>query len=359
MKTNYQEIIKIISDLDIKNYHQNRNYADGSITKISPYISRGIISTKFVLESLKERTDNLTLIGKFLQELAWRDYWQIVWQKKNINVDLKHVQKNVVNFGVPENILNRSTGINVIDKALDDLFSFGYIHNHLRMYIASIVCNIGKCHWHIPAKWFYYHLIDGDWGSNALSWQWVCGTNSSKKYIANQENINKFFYDKQKNTFLDKSYNYLSNCKIPNILENVKTPNLKTEIPHVNCKPIDKKKPILIYNYYNIDPLWRKNLNANRVLLLEPSIFEEYPISDKVFKKFLKLSKNIPGLKIIKSEFGSFAKDYSDSKIYYKEHPFNTHYKGICDQRDWMFKNHSFYPSFYKFWNASKNEIGL
>ena len=55
------------------------------------------------------------------------------------------------------------------------------------MYIASIICNTAKCHWKIPAKWFYYHLKDGDWGSNALSWQWVCGTNSGKKYYANQK----------------------------------------------------------------------------------------------------------------------------------------------------------------------------
>ena len=72
------------------------------------------------------------------------------------------------------------------------------------MYIASIVCNIAKSHWKLPSKWFYYYLLDGDLASNNLSWQWVCGANSSKKYYANQENINKFCFTKQKNTFLDK-----------------------------------------------------------------------------------------------------------------------------------------------------------
>ena len=84
------------------------------------------------------------------------------------------------------------------------------MHNHLRMYTAAICCNIGQYHWLQPAKWMYYHLLDGDWGSNALSWQWVAGTNSHKKYIANQENINKYCFTKDENTFLDKSYAELS-----------------------------------------------------------------------------------------------------------------------------------------------------
>ena len=49
----------------------------------------------------------------------------------------------------------------------------------------------------------YYHLLDGDWASNALSWQWVAGSNANKKYYANQDNINKYFNSSQKQTFLD------------------------------------------------------------------------------------------------------------------------------------------------------------
>jgi len=357
MKTDLKEIINIVDNIDISNYHKDRNFIDGSITKLSPYISRGLISTKFIYKSLKKR--NLKVSEKFIQELAWREYWQIIWKNKNINEDLKQKQKDVENHGIPTNIVNHSTGINVIDQAIKELYSHGYIHNHLRMYIASIVCNIAKCHWKIPAKWFYYNLIDGDWGSNALSWQWVCGSNSSKKYIANQDNINKYCYDKQKNTFLDRNYSDLYNYKIPNKLRDIQSLDLKTKIPINNRGFIDINKPILLYNYYNIDPKWRKDINANRVLLIEPSFFEKNPISEYVFDFFLKLAENITDLIVVKSEFKDFAQKNKNSKIYFKEHPLNNHYKGNCDEREWMFKNQNYYPSFFKFWNASKNELEI
>jgi len=359
MKTTYSEITKLLENIDVNLYAKNRNFIDGSVTRLSPYISRGILSTKEVFFALLQKNINPKKIEKFIQELAWRDYWQIVWKNKNINEDIKRKQEDVENIGTPKNIIQASTGVNVIDNAINDLYDTGYVHNHIRMYIASIICNIGKCHWKAPAKWFYFHLIDGDWGSNALSWQWVCGTNSSKKYIANQENINKFCYDNQKNTFLDKSYADLYKCLIPKELEKVSSLNLKTKLPSNNNVSIDQKKPIMIYNYYNLDPNWRKKLNANRVLLLEPSTFKDYPISENVFNFFIKLSKNIKNIKIVVSEYKEFYKKFENCTIYYKEHPLNNYYNGICDKRDWLFTNQNYYPSFFKFWNASKKELNI
>jgi deoxyribodipyrimidine photo-lyase len=69
------------------------------------------------------------------------------------------------------------------------------------MYIASLACNVAQSQWRIPAKWMYYHLLDADWASNALSWQWVAGTNSNKKYFANQNNINKYCFTKANEYF--------------------------------------------------------------------------------------------------------------------------------------------------------------
>ena len=85
----------------------------------------------------------------------------------------------------------------------------------MRMYIASVCCNISNSHWLHPSKWMYYNLLDGDLASNNLSWQWVAGSFSNKKYYANQENINKFFQSSQKNTFLDIDYSEFKNLTIP------------------------------------------------------------------------------------------------------------------------------------------------
>jgi deoxyribodipyrimidine photo-lyase len=59
-------------------YGKTRNFIDGAVTYLSPYVSRGVISTKFVLENILNRGYHPNGIEKFVQELAWRDYWQQV-----------------------------------------------------------------------------------------------------------------------------------------------------------------------------------------------------------------------------------------------------------------------------------------
>jgi deoxyribodipyrimidine photo-lyase len=150
-----------------------------------------------------------------IQQLCWRDYFQRIAQVKDINTEIKQVQEHVKHYAIPLSITEAKTGIQAIDQAIETLFESGYMHNHNRLYLAALTCNIGKSHWLHPAKWMYYHLLDGDWASNACSWQWVAGANSSKKYFANQENINKYTASKQRNTYLDTSYEVLPEMEIP------------------------------------------------------------------------------------------------------------------------------------------------
>ena len=81
----------------------------------------------------------------------------------NIDVDLSFNQKPVAYRNLPKNILDANTKISAVDNAIKEFYNTGYLHNHMRMYIAAICCNIGQYHWLNPAKWMYYHLIDGDW----------------------------------------------------------------------------------------------------------------------------------------------------------------------------------------------------
>jgi deoxyribodipyrimidine photo-lyase len=222
------------------------------------------------------------------------------------------------------------------------------------MYVASLSTNIAKSHWKQPAKWMYYHLLDGDWASNALSWQWVSGANSNKKYIANQDNINKYTYSNQKNTFLDCSYDEIMNLEQPSNFKLISKEILKTEFPDFEKFSLDNSKPICIYNYYNLDPLWRTDINATRILLIEPSIFNKYPIGKKAMNFMLALSKNIPSIKVFVGEFDEL--EIGDQEVYFKEHPLNYNYKGSKDSRDWMSSVKGYYPSFFKFWNKLKKE---
>lgn len=359
--TSYSEIIRRVNNIEPEKYGATRNYTNGAVTYLSPYLSRGVISTKFVFsEILKKGFSWSPSIEKFVQELAWRDYWQQVWvtMGDRINFDLKRPQEKVENYLIANAVVNGKTGIQAIDNAILRFYKTGYLHNHLRMYIASISCNVARSHWGIPAKWMYYHLLDADWASNALSWQWIAGTNAQKKYYANQDNINKYSFTKQKGTFLDIPYEAFDTLQVPTHLKELTTLKLVTPLPPKVPIEVDTSLPTYVYNFYNLDPFWKKNTHANRILLLEPSFFDQYPVSKQTIDFVIGLAtKNIPNVKIYVGEFESLKATYSLEKIYYKEHPLNKNYIGIEEPRDWIFEVKGYFPSFFKYWKECKKQL--
>lgn len=357
--TEYKWIMERIKAIEPVKYGSTRNFQNGSVTRLSPYISRGVISTKQVMKHVLDSGHTFSSIEKFIQELAWRDYWQQIWIAKtdSINEDLRQDQLDVYNYGMPSSILTGETTIEAIDKGIKELYETGYMHNHMRMYVAAVVCNIGKSHWLEPAKWMYYHLLDADWASNGLSWQWVAGSNSNKKYLVNQENINKYFNSKQIGTFLDAPYSDISSMEIPIPLQRTEKLELKTKLPKAGHLNIDEAKPTLVYNYYNLDPNWHKGEPVNRILLFEPSIFERYPVSNKSIDFVLKLSKNIDSIEVFVGEFNDLKKLTGTSSIFFKEHPLNSNYKGMEEPREWMFSVKGYHRSFFSFWKKCRKEI--
>jgi deoxyribodipyrimidine photo-lyase len=311
------------------------------------------------MENVLSRGYSFSSIEKFIQELAWRDYWQQIWIAKGdeINQDLRHPQPDVHNHGIPRAISEAQTGIEAIDSGINELYETGYMHNHMRMYVAAVACNMAKSHWREPARWMYYHLLDGDWASNALSWQWVAGSNSNKKYVANQENINKYFNSNQTGTFLDVPYSAFTSMEVPEVLKETKHLELKTTLPESEELKIDESKPTLIYNYYNLDPKWYEGEAANRILLLEPSVFERYPVSQKAMDFAVGLSRNIDGIQIYVGEFNELKEQVGSSPMFFKEHPLNTSYQGTEEPRDWMFSVTGYHRSFFAFWKKCQKEM--
>lgn len=359
--TDYQRIVERINSIDPVQYGKTRNFINGAVTYLSPYISRGVISVKQVKDYVHSKGYKKYQIEKFLQELAWREYWQRVWQAKGnaILSDLKQPQQEVSHHQMITNVLLANTGIEAIDKHIQQLYQTGYMHNHLRMYVAALCCNMGKAHWKLPAQWMYYHLLDGDIASNSLSWQWVAGSFASKKYYCNQENINKYTFSHQQQTFLDKTYDDLITNTIPAELKETNELKLMTHLPETSVPTIDTNKPTLIYNSYNLDPQWRKDEEANKILLLEPSHFNQYPVSDKVIQFIIGLSENIPGIQTFTGEFDDLKRVYNVQNktgcFIFKEHPAFMHYSGIKDERDWMFPAVTgYYPSFFSFWKKAE-----
>lgn len=349
----YNEIISRIEQIDARKYEKTRNFINGAVTYLSPYIARGVIQLPQIKEIVVPKYGRY-IAEKLIQELAWREFFQRVWQHKNAAIfeDLKQAQENVKNRQVPVNIIAANTGIHAIDKAIQQLYQSGYMHNHARMYTAMLTCNIAKSHWLMPAKWMYYHLLDGDLASNMLSWQWVAGSFSSKKYYANQENINKYSGIHQQGTYLDCSYEAFPFAQIPAALQETDPFSLTTTLPEKKIPVLNPDLPTLIYNSYNLDPNWHSNMNANRILLLEPDHFATYPVSEKVIQFILNLAyENIAGIQVFTGSFQELQSLLGNKEMIYKEHPTASLYRGIQEERAWLFPAvNQYFGSFFSYW---------
>ena len=350
--TDYKSILQKLENIDPFKYAQTRNFTDGAVTYLSPYISRGVLSLpqikEHVLKSYKPYQ-----VEKFLQELAWREYWQRVWQAigNKIFIDIIQEQPNVVHHKMVAAIENADTGIDAIDDNIELLYSTGYMHNHVRMYLSSIACNVAKAHWLQPSQWLYYHLFDGDLASNSLSWQWVAGTFSSKKYYCNQENINRYTKSNQQQTFLDRSYEEITNMRIPEELLDKSNFFAQTVLPEKIAPTLKEGLPVIIYNSYNIDPLWHSGEPANRILLLEPAHFKAHPVSSKVLQFITDLSKNIADIQIFAGNFDELKNLSGDRDIIFKSHPTTLHYEGIAENYNDMFPQVTgYFSSFSSYW---------
>lgn len=193
----HAEMQKHLAGLDAARYGETRNHLDGAVTRLSPFIRHGVIS----LEAVRRyalRSTSPDRAEKFIQQLAWREYWQrlyrqrpeIIWQDAE---DYK-TGFNAEDYAdaLPDDIRKGQTRVACIDHFIAELTTTGWLHNHARLYLASYVCHWRRVKWQAGARWFLTHLLDGDPASNNLSWQWVASTFSHKPYIFNLDNVARF-----------------------------------------------------------------------------------------------------------------------------------------------------------------------
>ncbi len=211
----------------------------------------------------------------------------------------------------------------------------------------------------------YYHLLDGDWASNALSWQWVSGANSGKQYLANQGNVNRYCRSEQRGTFLDIEYEEFASMGVPAELAEIAVPDLPApQLPADPALALQAEQPTCVYTYYNLDPQWRADEAANRVLVLEPSHFARYPVSQQCLDFAVALGRaNIPGLQIYAGELADLLREPGAAgTVYYKEHPLAEHFGApdgvaaqlVQDEREWMSPVTGSFRSFFAFWKKCR-----
>lgn len=358
--TAFPEIQRRVDSYNPLNYRNTRNYGNGEVSALSPYISRGVISTRFVLNSLLKRGFALSELLPFIQQMAWREYFQRVWQSRGdeLDADLNQPSPRARRDGIPSALIHARTGIRAIDEMVVQLTDTGYLHNHYRLYLAALACNAGQSDWKLPARWMYFHLLDADWASNACSWQWVAGSFSRKIYFANQENINRFSGLVQHHTFLDCPYEELEVMALPEVLVECEVPDLWTTLPSSECGLLNPAKTTFIYTFHSLDPLWHADDSGQRVLILEPSWFHRYPVCSRTMEFVVRLSRNIPGIRIFCGEWDEFLEHCKPGLTIFREHPSTAHFTGYREDREWLFPDlKGYYPSFFRYWKEAEKHI--
>ncbi|MDC0191817.1 DNA photolyase [Alphaproteobacteria bacterium] len=190
------------------NYSKLRNFKtdikDKSTTSnLSPYITHGILSEKEVIKECLKKHSYITS-EKFIQEILWRIYWKgwleirpQVW--KNYLKNLTKLENEFKDNRKYIQIIEGNSNIECFNDWIKELKESNYLHNHARMWFASIWIFTFNLPWELGAAFFMKYLYDGDIASNTLSWRWVAGIQTKgKHYLAKEWNIRKFTNEKYK-----------------------------------------------------------------------------------------------------------------------------------------------------------------
>lgn len=180
-----------------RDYAATRNDLDGTVSGLSPWIRYGALMASEVRDAVVARMGKESA-AKFVSELGWRDYWHRVYVEvgERIWEDLRPSATgnpaSLYSEELPPDVMAGRTGLRCMDSFVAELVASGTMHNHARMWFASWVVHWLRIKWQAGAKFFLAHLLDADIASNNLSWQWVAGTFSSKPYIFNRQNLDRF-----------------------------------------------------------------------------------------------------------------------------------------------------------------------
>ena len=254
---------------NLSEYSKLRNFDYGpdnrsNISCLSPYITHGIINEK---EVIKKSLDKFSFAKneKFIQEVLWRTYWKgwlelrpSVWT--DFLIELKKIKGDFQNNQNYKNAIDGKTNVECFNYWVNELKENNYLHNHTRMWFASIWIFTLNLPWQLGAEFFMQHLYDGDAASNTLGWRWVAGVQTQgKHYLASEWNIKKF-----------------TNNRFSNIKLNENAP------PKIS----EKKYSILEQDFTNPE-----NIDQNNLIIFENNLcFETSDFQNNKFKKFYIIS---------------------------------------------------------------------
>jgi len=184
---------------DAGRYAAERNYVrpgHDNISRLSPWVQKRLLLESEIVAAARAQW-SFPAVEKFVQEVYWRTYWKgwleqrpAAWTRWVEAVPRLRASLTAEQGSALAAALAGRTGIAGFDDWARELVATGYLHNHARMWFASIWIFTLKLPWELGAAFFYEHLLDGDVASNTLSWRWVAGLQTpGKTYVARADNI--------------------------------------------------------------------------------------------------------------------------------------------------------------------------
>jgi len=359
-KTTREEALQVLENYinkDITNYSAQRNFDFGpnnrkNVSCLSPYITHRLITEYEVAKKVLSKF-SYQKVEKYIQEIFWRVYWK-GWLELRPQVwtdfieDLKGIEEDT-NYQIA---VSGKTEIQCFNDWVNELKENNYLHNHTRMWFASIWIFTLNLPWQKGAEFFMKHLFDGDAASNTLSWRWVAGLQTKgKHYVAQGWNIAKFTNNKYKDVSLNEDAAPLVDRR-----------EYKISSLEINKEDLESKSLVFFESEQNIETLNLKDYhniycvflsNEKRKIKLDEKVinfkkkiiedqanrFSNIKIIDEV--NFDKLTNEIKDLDVIYPSVGenlSFLKSIKKKK--------NLNYNFIVREGDefcWQFSNKGYF----------------
>ena len=269
---------------NLTDYSKSRNFDLGpnnrsNISCLSPYITHGVVNELEVIDkSLKKFSFSKN--EKFIQEVLWRVYWK-GWLELRPNVwsdyliELEKIRSELKNNQNYLDAIEGKTNIECFNQWVNELKENNYLHNHTRMWFASIWIFTLELPWQLGAEFFMQHLYDGDSASNTLGWRWVAGVQTQgKHYLASEWNINKFTNNRFKNIKLNENAKPISSDKIYSV----------TNKSFENSEISEDKNLLIFENNMTFEFSDFKEHKFKKILLVSNDTNRTIKLSEKVLK---------------------------------------------------------------------------
>ncbi len=270
---------------NLSEYSRLRNFDFGpnkrdNISCLSPYITHGVLNeVEVIKKSLAKYSFNKN--EKFIQEVLWRTYWKgwlelrpSVWSDYIISLNsIREKYKEDSNY---LKAIEGTTNIECFDEWVKELKTNNYLHNHTRMWFASIWIFTLDLPWQLGAEFFLKHLYDGDAASNTLGWRWVAGIQTQgKHYLASEWNIKKFTNNRFQNIKLNENAS-------PKIAD--KTYSI-TKNDFINPEVNEDKTLIIFENNLSFEISNLKKFKFDKIILaVNSNVTRQIKLSDNVIK---------------------------------------------------------------------------